>query len=76
VKTTTPIEQIVGDLKAAIKAIGKHGKVVLVVVAPDDDGTMLHRVERSTMTQDDWERLMREVPRSQELFQGQKGGRR
>ena len=59
----TPLDQILGDTRAAIKAIGKHGTVVLVVVAPDEDGTILHHVERSSMTTADWDRLMREAPR-------------
>ena len=61
-KPATPLEQILGDLRAAVKSIGKHGKVVLVVVAPDDDGTIMHHVERSTMTTDDFDRLMKTPP--------------
>jgi hypothetical protein len=71
---TASVEQIVGDVKAAIKSMGRHGKVVLVVVAPDDDGTILHHVERSRMTGDDWDRLMRTAPET--FRKGKNEGRR
>ena len=74
-KPSTPLEQIIGDVRAAIKAIGKHGKVVLVVLAPDDDGTIMHRVERSVMVQEDWEKLMRTPPEAGRVEHLKKGRR-
>ena len=73
-KPSTP-QQIIGDVRAAIKSIGKHGKVVLVVLAPDDDGTIMHRVERSVMTFEDWEKLQQTPPEAGHGAHLKKGGR-
>lgn len=76
-KPTHPVEQIVGDVKAAIRSIGPHGRVVLTV--EKWDGAFVHRVERSRLTEEDLDRLMRQVPRPKggavsELGEGQKPG--
>jgi hypothetical protein len=71
-KPITPVDQIVGDVRAAIKAMLPHGKVVLVVLAPDTDGTILHHVERSAMTGD---RVMKAPPEHRHCSGGKGGGR-
>jgi hypothetical protein len=60
-KPTHPVEQIVGDVKAVLKSLGPHGR--LVVTVEKFDGCLLHRVERSKLTEEDLDRLMRQVPR-------------
>ena len=59
--STTTIDQVIGDVRAAIKGIKGHGRVVLTV--EKWDGGLVHRVERSRLTEDDYDRLMRERPR-------------
>lgn len=63
-KATTPVEQITGDLKAAIRSIGRHGRVTVVVEAIGEDGDLVHRVEWSRMTDDEVQRLIQEPPRA------------
>ena len=60
-KTTHPVEQIVGDVKAALKSLGPHGRLVLTV--EKFDGALVHRVERSKLTEEDLARLMATPPR-------------
>ena len=57
----TTLEQVIGDVRAAIKSLGGHGRVVLTV--EKFDGTLLHRVERSKLTEDEVRKIMEEPPR-------------
>ena len=58
---TTAVAQVIGDVKAAIKDLGPHGR--LVVVIEKFDGTLLHRLERSRLTEEDIRKLMEQPPR-------------
>ena len=57
--STTTIDQVIGDVRAAIKGIKGHGRVVLTV--EKFDGGLVHRVERSRLTEDEV-RLLMEAP--------------
>lgn len=57
----TTLDQVIGDVRAAIKAIGSRGQVSVLVVKCD--GCLLHEVTRDQLTDDDYDRLMRERPR-------------
>jgi len=59
--THTAVDQVIGDVRAALKSLGPHGRLVLTVEA--FDGALVHRVERSRLTEEDWVRLMEEPPR-------------
>jgi len=59
--TAVAVTQILGDVKAAIKSLGPHGR--LVVVIEKFDGGLLHRMERSRLTEDELRRLMETPPR-------------
>ena len=59
--TATAVAQVIGDVKAAIKDLGPHGR--LVVVIEKFDGGLLHRMERSRLTEDELARLMQTPPR-------------
>lgn len=57
----TAVDQVIGDVRAAIKSLGPHGRVVLTI--EKFDGTLLHRVERSKLTEDELRKIMEEPPR-------------
>lgn len=61
--SSTSVDQALGDLRAAIKSIGRHSRVTLVVEAIGEDGDLVHRVERSRMTEDEWRAVMEQRPK-------------
>lgn len=59
--THTTVNQVIGDVRAALKSLGAHGRLVLTV--EKFDGSLLHRLERSRLTEEDIRRLMETPPR-------------
>lgn len=59
--THSAVDQVIGDVRAALKALGPHGR--LVVTVEKFDGCLVHRVERSRLTEDDIRKLMETPPR-------------
>jgi hypothetical protein len=60
--TNTSINQILGDVRFAIKCLGSRGRVTLTV--EKFDGALVHRLEKSSMTEEDWRRVQEERPRA------------
>lgn len=58
---TTDLTQLLGDVKAALKSLGPHGRLVLTV--DKFGGGVVWRLERSQLTEADWVQLMQEPPR-------------
>lgn len=57
----TTINQVIGDFRAAIKRIGGHGQVEVRVAKNGE--VLIHEVHTSPLLEEEWRRLMEEVPR-------------